>query len=246
MTFPEKFLFVRLEICLIHNTFYEQENPLPIQLTLRDFLLSAFVNFGGFRDTIRHTFFAACEVYPTGHLGWLPGWERHIYPPEKPELRRPAALWARVLLLGHGTIAITSIAMGFWLVPVIFCLGPFYGGFLFYLCNSTQHVGLKANTADFRLCCRSFTLHPLISFLYWQMNFHTEHHMYANVPCYNLPRLHDAIKHDLPPTPEGLVGVWRVIIDVLERQRRDPAYTQPILLPARASERPESDSCAGR
>jgi fatty acid desaturase len=40
------------------------------------------------------------------------------------------------------------------------------------------------------------------------MNWHTEHHMYAAVPCYNLAELHEAIKHDLPPTPDGLVAVW--------------------------------------
>jgi fatty acid desaturase len=209
-----------------------QENPLPIRLTLKDFLSSAFVNVNGLRDTLRQTFLAAIEAYPTGHLGWLPAWESHVYPPDKPHLRRPAVLWARVLLFGHGAIATLSIATGQWLVPIIFCLGPFYGGFLFYLCNSTQHVGLKANTADFRLCCRSFILHPLISFLYWHMNFHTEHHMYANVPCYNLRRLHDAIKHDLPPAPSGLVGVWRVILDVLDKQSRDPSFTQHVELPA--------------
>jgi len=32
--------------------------------------------------------------------------------------------------------------------------------------------------------------------------------MYAAVPCYNLAELHEAIKHDLPPTPDGLVAVW--------------------------------------
>jgi fatty acid desaturase len=35
--------------------------------------------------------------------------------------------------------------------------------------------------------------------------------MYAAVPCYNLAALHEAIKHDLPPTPDGIVAVWQVI-----------------------------------
>lgn len=47
------------------------------------------------------------------------------------------------------------------------------------------------------------------------MNWHIEHHMYANVPCYNLAALHAAIKHDLPPTPDGIVGVWSDIARVL-------------------------------
>lgn len=32
------------------------------------------------------------------------------------------------------------------------------------------------------------------------MNYHIEHHMYARVPCYNLEKLHNYVKHDLPPT----------------------------------------------
>ena len=208
-----------------------QENPLPIRITIYDFLSSAFINVTGFRDAVRQTVFAAIGRYPTGHLGWPPAWEQQCYPPDQPHLRRPATLWARALLAGHCAIAAASLATGQWLVPVLVSLGPFYAGFLFFLCNSTQHVGLRPNSADFRLCCRSFTLHPLVAFLYWHMNYHTEHHMYANVPCYNLPLLHAAIRHDLPPAPQGLLGVWREILPVLERQRLDPAYAQPVHLP---------------
>lgn len=55
--------------------------------------------------------------------------------------------------------------------------------------------------------------------------------MYANVPCYNLERLHAAIAHDLPPTPDGLVAVWRVIADVLEKQASDPSYEPQLAVP---------------
>ena len=85
--------------------------------------------------------------------------------------------------------------------------------------------------ADFRLCCRTFTLNPLVRFLYWQMNYHTEHHMYAAVPCYHLARLHRLIRHDLPPTPHGLLAVWREIAAILARQAKDPAYRHVVALP---------------
>lgn len=42
--------------------------------------------------------------------------------------------------------------------------------------------------------------------------------MYANVPCYHLAALHEAIKHDLPPTPVGIAGVWRDIVRALAAQ----------------------------
>lgn len=42
-----------------------------------------------------------------------------------------------------------------------------------------QHAGLSDNVPDFRLCCRTMILNPFFRFLYWHMNYHTEHHMYA-------------------------------------------------------------------
>lgn len=74
-------------------------------------------------------------------------------------------------------------------------------------------------------------LHPFVEFLYWHMNFHTEHHLYAAVPCYNLGRLHEAIKHDLPPTPNGLAKTWRRIIEIQCRQLEQPDYRYNPALP---------------
>ncbi|MEM7029941.1 MAG: fatty acid desaturase, partial [Chloroflexota bacterium] len=95
---------------------------------------------------------------------------------------------------------------------------------LLYLCNNTQHVGLQDDVADFRLCTRTIILNPVVRFLYWHMNYHIEHHMYASVPCYNLHKLHELIKHDLPPAPVGLYATWMHIIEVVKKQNIDPDY----------------------
>jgi fatty acid desaturase len=86
---------------------------------------------------------------------------------------------------------------------------------------------------DFRLCCRTVELNPVLRFLYWQMNYHTEHHMYAAVPCYNLRKLHKAILADMPPCPNGLVAAWRQIITIMRRQAVDPTYQYVAPLPGR-------------
>jgi fatty acid desaturase len=139
--------------------------------------------------------------------------------------------WARMLLAGHAAIAVFSAVEHWWIVPVLFSLPKFCGSWLFQLCNNTQHIGLQDNVSDFRLCCRTFTLNPLVRFLYWQMNYHTEHHMYAAVPCYNLDKLHRLIRHDLPPCADGLVAVWREITAIQARQEKDPAYQHQPTLP---------------
>ena len=161
-------------------------------------------------------------------------WELTLYPPNEPEKRRAPVRWARILIIGHATVVAVSLYFGLWLLPVIVTLGSFYGSWLNFLCNNTQHIGLQDSVADFRLCCRTFTLNPFVRFLYWQMNYHTEHHMYAAVPCYQLPRLHELIKHDLPPVPHGIVGVWKEILLIQSRQDQDPSYVHPIQLPSPA------------
>ena len=71
------------------------------------------------------------------------------------------------------------------------------------------------------------------------MNYHTEHHMYAAVPCYNLGRLHAMIRHDLPPCPDGLVAVWCEIASIQLRQEKDPSYVHQPVLPLRHPGHPD-------
>ena len=147
-------------------------------------------------------------------------------------LQRSLFNWARLALAGHTVLVIVSLALGWWLVPVLVTLAPFYGGWLLFLCNNTQHIGLTDNVSDYRLCCRTILLNPFLTFLYWHMNYHTEHHMYAAVPCYNLAKLHRQIKADLPPCPVGLVETWKGIISILRKQQLDPTYQYVAPLPA--------------
>jgi fatty acid desaturase len=158
-------------------------------------------------------------------------WLETLFPASKPELRRKPIRWARILLVGHGLILAVSVSFHLWMLPVVTTLGPFYGSWLFFLCNNTQHIGLQDNVPDFRLCCRTFTLNPFFGFLYWHMNYHTEHHMYAAVPCYNLAKLHALIKHDLPYCPHGLIATWRQIAEIQTRQKEDPSYQYIASLP---------------
>ena len=87
----------------------------------------------------------------------------------------------------------------------------------------TQHTGLRDNVADFRKSTRSMTLNPIAEFLYWRMNWHIEHHMYAGVPCYNLKKLAQEISDDMPE-PRTLLGAWREMRNTSHRQKEDPSY----------------------
>jgi fatty acid desaturase len=203
------------------------EVVLPMPLTVADFLKVAIVNPWGLWARIKGVVRLS--------RGRLEGeWENALFPESAPDRRRRLFTWARILLVGHGLIVVVSLAFGWWLIPVLVTLAPFYGGGLQWLCNNTQHIGLQDNVPDFRLCTRTIYLNPFVRFLYWQMNYHIEHHMYAAVPCYNLGKLHELIKHELPHCPNGLIEAWREIIEILRRQREDPQYQYVPALPTTA------------
>jgi fatty acid desaturase len=75
-----------------------------------------------------------------------------------------------------------------------------------------QHGDLADNVVDYRLNTRT---------VFWNMNYHTEHHMYPVVLFDAMPRLHELVKNDLPaPNP----SIWRRLSrndSVLIRQLRD-------------------------
>jgi fatty acid desaturase len=200
------------------------EVVLPIRLMAKQLFLTGFINMQGGYDVVKSTIRLA--------RGKFEGeWEITIFPEHQPEKRRPVIRWARTLIAGHALILVVSISLGWWLLPVLTSLTPFYGSWIFFLCNNTQHIGLQDNVPDFRLCCRTFTVNPLVEFIYWHMNYHTEHHMYAAVPCYNLGALHRAIKHELPPTPRGLRTTWREIAAIQHIQKSQPHYQHIAQLP---------------
>lgn len=200
------------------------EVVLPVRLTLKHFLKNAIFDPWDLAGRVR------------SYIRWSRGkvegrWESALLPADAHALRSALVRWARIHLAGHALIIVVGILTGAWQLPLLVTFAPFYGGWLWFLCNNTQHIGLQDQVPDYRLCCRTIILNPFVRFLYWHMNFHTEHHMYAAVPCYHLGKLHKQIRHDLPPCPVGLVATWKDIIAILRRQATDPEYQYIAPLP---------------
>lgn len=193
------------------------EVVLPQQATLKSILKFGVADLNGLWRLIPGVVKVA--------RGELSGeWESYLFTQRKPEMRASFHGWARILLIGHSLIAVASIATGFWPVFIAVSFGRFFGSGVQFLCNATQHIGLVDEYPDFRICCRTFILGPVLGFLYWHMNYHTEHHMFAGVPCYNLARLHRLIESEMPESPRGLIQTWRQIGQILRKQKDDPLY----------------------
>ena len=138
---------------------------------------------------------------------------------------------ARIHILLWIIIILSSIYFQTWL-PVVLLLLPFiYGSTTRHIFDFVQHAGLKNNVMDHRLCTRTVKFNPIFSFLYWQMEYHCEHHMFPMVPSYNLKKLHEAVKDQMPKPKSSLWDAYKEIIPAVLKQAKDPTYVLKVELP---------------
>ncbi len=142
----------------------------------------------------------------------------------------PESEYQKIFFKARITLLIYAIVIGSSLytksiLPLMFIgLPNIYGAWLMGVYGYTQHAGLAENVLDHRLNCRTVYMNALHRYLYWNMNYHVEHHMFPLVPYHNLPKLHEAVKSDMPTPYNGLGEAWREIIPALLRQVKDPGY----------------------
>lgn len=144
-------------------------------------------------------------------------------------------LRARVYVLIYAAVIVLSVATRS-ILPLMFVgLVNVYGSWLMVVYGLTQHAGLAENVLDHRLNCRTVRMNFLNRYLYWNMNYHVEHHMFPLVPYHALPRLHEAVKADCPVPYRGLFDAYREIIPAILRQVKDPGFYVRRKLPERTS-----------
>jgi MocE subfamily Rieske [2Fe-2S] domain protein len=120
------------------------------------------------------------------------------------------------------------------LLPLMYIgLPHFYGAWLMPVYGYTQHAGLAENVLDHRLNCRTVYMNGLNRYLYWNMNYHVEHHMFPLVPYHALPRLHELVKADMPKPYGSILEAWKELLPAVLRQRREPGYHVRRQLPPR-------------
>jgi fatty acid desaturase len=162
----------------------------------------------------------------------------NLTPDEKnfiPESEWPKAVFAaRVHMAIYAATIVTALAMWSWLPLMLIGLPRIYGSWHMVLCGHLQHAGLADNVLDHRLNSRTVYMNPVSRYLYWNMNYHIEHHMFPMVPYHALPRLHALIKDDLPPPNTSIWDGYREIIASLKEQRKNPAYYLRRTLPPTA------------
>jgi Na(+)-translocating NADH:ubiquinone oxidoreductase F subunit len=147
---------------------------------------------------------------------------------------------ARIYLTIYALVVFISITLGSILPLLLVGLANFFGSWLMAVYGYTQHAGMAENVLDHRLNCRTFYTNTVNRFLYWNMNYHIEHHMFPLVPYHNLPKLHALVKDDMPKPYPSLLACWKEIIPTILKQVKDPTYHVKVKLPA-AQKRPEEN-----
>jgi fatty acid desaturase len=135
-----------------------------------------------------------------------------------------AILAGRIHILIYAATIVAAVAFGSWLPLMLIGLPRMYGCWHMVMTGLLQHGGLADNVIDYRLNTRTVYMNPVSRYLYWNMNYHIEHHMYPMVPYHALPRLHALIKHDLPAPNPSILHAYREMIGIFLRQRGDLEY----------------------
>ncbi len=189
-------------------------------------LLGLILSLAALRSGPRE--FRKVFLHATGRLD--PAESTYIPAMELPKVFRTARVWLAI----YACVIALAVATRSWLPLMLVGLPSFYGAWLYLVFGLTQHAGLAEDVLDHRLNSRTVYMNPVLRFLYWNMNYHVEHHMFPMVPYHALPALHEAVKADTPTPYRGLWDAYREIIPTLLRQRRDPSFCVRRVLPPTA------------
>lgn len=138
-------------------------------------------------------------------------WEQFILERASDKQRNKIYRFAIYTLIFQVLFVTACILTGQWFLIVLVTLSPFYGPAIHgYLCSVHQHTACEANEPDYRISCGHARLDPLSSFLYWHMEYHIEHHMFAGIPCYNLKKFYQFTKDQMPPMEWSIPRIFKL------------------------------------
>lgn len=163
------------------------------------------------------------QIYKTvSHALGIPSASAKKYVPESEYSKM--YWWARLALLPYVFVIIWIILTGSWVPVLLFLLPRFYGAPIQWGMILLQHSGLAEDVWDHRQNTRTVIMNPILGFLYMEMQYHVEHHMFPLVPYHKLKQLHNSIKSQLPEANSGIIDAYKEMIPALLTQRKDPSY----------------------
>jgi fatty acid desaturase len=203
------------------DTIIVGRDPEIVAMRPPDLLKFAGLFFGletilSFFRAFRHAFVGLNEEEES----FIPEAERH-------KVRQVALIWIAIFA---GTLAVALVTSS--VLPFMLLFGPvIFGSWHYVAVGFLQHAGMAEDVLDHRLNSRTVLMNPLSRFIYWNMNYHVEHHMFPMVPYHRLPDLHEAIRGDLPPPDRSVLAALGDVWHAFRMQRRDPGFRVEKRLP---------------
>ena len=156
-------------------------------------------------------FYKNIKVLIENSLGKINGiWGNELFPYEEKEKRLKLFNFARFILIGHVVLATLFIVFEMYPLLLLVTFAPFIGNWLNRMLAISQHINMQGNINDFRRNSTTIRLNWFLSTLYSNMNYHIEHHLYPQVPFYNLPQLSKELD-ELHFLPKPIIGLSNVI-----------------------------------
>jgi fatty acid desaturase len=140
----------------------------------------------------------------------------------------PESEWPKVFIEARAWVALWALVAALAIVtgsilPLLYIGLPwFVGHWLLLFFGVTQHLGLADDVLDHRLNTRTIYMNPVFRFLYLNMNYHVEHHMFPMVPYHALPALHEEVKAYTPLPYPSTWAAYKEFVPTLIRQLRNP------------------------
>jgi len=197
-----------------HTWFNEldPQKPYGNPLTLTRYLSGTFGPTFYF-DAARQLFRHSTGRFTRQELGFLP-----------PSEIRKAIRNSRLMSACYATLLVGGIVFQSPWPFILYFIPRFLGGCIVTLYINTQHMCMAEDLYDHRLTTRSIKCGWLERHLYWNMNYHIEHHMYPAVPFHALSRLNGAIRQQLPAPLNGVIAANVDILKAISRQRTEPQF----------------------
>ena len=146
-----------------------------------------------------------------------------------PATELPKLKWgARICLLVYAATFGLIVSGIIW--PLIYLVIPrLVGGPVMLLFTLPQHVEMQENSPSILESTRSYRLGAIGRFLYLNMNWHIEHHLYPQIPFYALPGAARALRDQLPePDPGFFRTNWEVLMVAIRRSLGRPTKAPTI------------------
>ncbi|HVW69106.1 MAG TPA: fatty acid desaturase [Steroidobacteraceae bacterium] len=142
-----------------------------------------------------------------------------------PDTERPrASLNSRAMLGVYFGLVAYGIAFQSPWPFVLYFIPRLLGGPIVTAYINTQHMCMAEDVYDHRRTTRSIRCNAVERLLYWNMNFHIEHHLFPAIPFHALPALNAEIATQLPAANRGVIGTNIDIVRAIVRQRTDPSF----------------------